>query len=274
MINATVLKLLRRRARGYSRTARTSVSARREEAHRSARPVCGQGSAGAQVPALRRPIDKAVRSKKASAPCRAVQRALERARTLRFVDSIRFKEIEAANLDRTARRSSSKSRGCLLQNAQAVMGRSSPKARAVRMSDGETKATRIGAAGSTRSALRCGFWTGSRVFAWTMRSLAEKLHALYYDLEDVQLYATRITATDFNRLNRALLDEIETRLELISTLKRKYGASIARNTGITAKRARRKNRISSANAEERREQLTAEYARAIRLVYDERSASS
>ena len=86
--------------------------------------------------------------------------------------------------------------------------------------------------------------------------LAEKLHALYYDLEDAA-YTLRDYRNDFS-FEPGMLDEIETRLELISTLKRKYGANIAEILAYRDKSVEELDLIS--NAEERREQLFAEYA--------------
>ncbi len=65
-----------------------------------------------------------------------------------------------------------------------------------------------------------------------------------------------------------MLDEIETRLELISTLKRKYGANIAEILAYREQCIVELDQIN--NAEERRDQLTAEYT-AHKQVYEERS---
>jgi DNA repair protein RecN (Recombination protein N) len=67
-----------------------------------------------------------------------------------------------------------------------------------------------------------------------------------------------------------MLDEIETRLELISTLKRKYGANIAQILAYREKCASELDLID--NAEERREQLAKDYA-AAKAEYDSESAT-
>ena len=67
-----------------------------------------------------------------------------------------------------------------------------------------------------------------------------------------------------------MLDEIESRLELISTLKRKYGASIAEILAYREKSAQELDLID--NAEERREQLAKDYA-AAKDEYDAQSAA-
>jgi DNA repair protein RecN (Recombination protein N) len=96
--------------------------------------------------------------------------------------------------------------------------------------------------------------------------LSEKLHALYYDLEDAS-YTLRSYRTDFS-YEPGMLDEIETRLELISTLKRKYGANIAEILAYREKCIVELDQIT--NAEERRDQLTAQYT-AHKEVYVEQS---
>ena len=88
---------------------------------------------------------------------------------------------------------------------------------------------------------------------------AEKLRDLYYDLEDLS-YTLRDLRAGFSYEPKTL-DDIEWRLETISTLKRKYGASIGE---ILAYLDYAKAELETlTGAEERREALTAAYAEAL-----------
>ena len=179
----------------------------------------------------------------------------ERARRCDLLN-YQIKEIESANLVDGEEEQLEEQRG-LLQNAQAVMegleGASSA------LLGGENDES--GALEAFSVALR--MLDNISRYRADYALLAEKLHALYYDLEDAS-YTLRGYRTDFS-FEPGMLDEIETRLELISTLKRKYGADISEILAYREKSAAELDLIS--NAEERREQLTAEYA-ASRRVYD------
>ena len=171
-----------------------------------------------------------------------------------------IKEIDAANLTIGEEEQLEEQRG-LLQNAQAVM-EGLEGANAALSGD---EAENGGALASFSVALHM-LDSIARLSA-DYQQLSEKLHVLYYDLEDAS-YTLRDYRTDFS-FEPGMLDEIESRLELISTLKRKYGASIEEIVSYRDKSQQELELID--NAEERREQLAADYAAAKR-EYDGLSA--
>ena len=171
-----------------------------------------------------------------------------------------IKEIDAANLTDGEEEQLEEQRG-LLQNAQVVMEGLEGASSALSGDEAENG----GALSAYSLALR--MLDGIARFRGEYQQLAEKLHALYYDLEDAS-YTLRDYKADFT-FEPDMLDEIESRLELISTLKRKYGASIAEILTYRNKGTEELELI--ANADERREQLTADYAKA-KQEYDELSA--
>ena len=171
-----------------------------------------------------------------------------------------IKEIDAANLTIGEEEQLEEQRG-LLQNAQAVM-EGLEGANAALSGD---EAENGGALASFSVALHM-LDSIARLSA-DYQQLSEKLHALYYDLEDAS-YTLRDYRTDFS-FEPGMLDEIESRLELISTLKRKYGASIEEIVSYRDKSQQELELID--NAEERREQLAADYA-AAKKEYDGLSA--
>lgn len=183
----------------------------------------------------------------------------ERARRCDLL-SYQIREIEAANLVPGEEEQLEEQRS-LLQNAQAVLEGLEGASGALLGGDSDEG----GALASFSVALR--LLDGIARFRGDYALLAEKLHALYYDLEDAS-YTLRGYRSDFS-FEPDMLDEIETRLELLSTLKRKYGATISEVLLYRDQSAAELDLIS--NAEERREQLTAEYAEAKR-AYDELSA--
>lgn len=140
----------------------------------------------------------------------------------------------------------------LLQNAQAVVEGLEGASAALTGDEAENG----GALGSFSLALK--HLDGIARYRAEYAALAERLHALYYDLEDAG-FTLRGYKADFN-FEPEMLNEIENRLELISTLKRKYGANIAEILTYARKAAEELELI--ANADERREQLTAEFAQA------------
>ena len=170
--------------------------------------------------------------------------------------SYQIKEIDAANLTIGEEEQLEEQRG-LLQNAQAVM-EGLEGANAALSGD---EAENGGALASFSMALHM-LDSIARLSA-DYQQLSEKLHALYYDLEDAS-YTLRDYRTDFS-YEPDTLDEIETRLELISTLKRKYGANIEEILTYREKSQQELELID--NAEERREQLAADYA-AAKTEYD------
>lgn len=170
--------------------------------------------------------------------------------------SYQIKEIDAANLTIGEEEQLEEQRG-LLQNAQAVM-EGLEGANAALSGD---EAENGGALASFSMALHM-LDSIARLSA-DYQQLSEKLHALYYDLEDAS-YTLRDYRTDFS-YEPDTLDEIETRLELISTLKRKYGANIEEILTYREKSQQELELID--NAEERREQLSADYA-AAKTEYD------
>ena len=179
----------------------------------------------------------------------------------RRCDLLRYQiqEIEAANLVVGEEEQLEEQRS-LLQNAQAVMEGLEGSSGA--LLGGENDET--GALELLSVALHQ--LDGIAQYRADYAQLAEKMHALYYDLEDAG-YTLRSYRTDFS-FEPGMLDEIETRLELISTLKRKYGASIAEILAYREKCIVELDQIT--NAEERRDQLTAQYA-AHKQVYEEQS---
>lgn len=171
-----------------------------------------------------------------------------------------IKEIDTANLTDGEEEQLEEQRG-LLQNAQVVMEGLEGASSALSGDEVENG----GALSAFSVALR--MLDGIARFRGEYQQLAEKLHALYYDLEDAS-YTLRDYKADFT-FEPDMLDEIESRLELISTLKRKYGASIAEILTYRTKGMEELELI--ANADERREQLMADYAKA-KQEYDELSA--
>ena len=155
-----------------------------------------------------------------------------------------IKEIDGANLTDGEEEQLEEQRS-LLQNAQAVMEGLEGASAALSGDEEETE----GALEAFSVALR--MLDGIARFRADYAQLAEKLHALYYDLEDAS-YTLRDYKADF-AFEPGMLDDIETRLELISTLKRKYGSSIAEILSYRVKGAEELELI--ANADERREQL-------------------
>lgn len=177
---------------------------------------------------------------------------------IRRIDLLTYqiKEIDAANLAIGEEEQLEEQRG-LLQNAQAVMEGLEGANAALSGDEGENGGTLA----SFSVALH--MLDGIARLSADYQQLSEKLHALYYDLEDAS-YTLRDYRSDFS-FEPGMLDEIETRLELISTLKRKYGADIAEVLAYRDKSAEELSLIE--NAEERREQLIAEYA-AAKAEYD------
>jgi len=177
---------------------------------------------------------------------------------IRRIDLLTYqiKEIDGANLTDGEEEQLEEQRG-LLQNAQAVM--EGLEGANVALSGDEVENS--GALASFSAALH--MLDGIAQLRTDYQQLSEKLHALYYDLEDAS-YTLRDYKTDFT-FEPGMLDEIETRLELISTLKRKYGANIAQILSYREKSAQELDLID--NAEERREQLAFAFA-AAKEEYD------
>jgi len=182
----------------------------------------------------------------------------ERARRCDLL-SYQIQEIEAANLIVGEEEQLEEQRS-LLQNAQAVMeGLEGSSGALLGGENDETGALELFSVALHQL-------DAIAQYRADYAQLAEKMHALYYDLEDAS-YTLRSYRTDFS-FEPGMLDEIETRLELISTLKRKYGANIAEVLAYREQCIVELDQIN--NAEERRDQLTAEYA-AHKQVYEERS---
>jgi len=177
----------------------------------------------------------------------------------RRCDLLRYQinEIESAALN-DGEEEELEERRSLLQNAQAVMEGLEGAGEA--LNGGEDDGG--GALDALSVALR--MLDGIARFHSDYAQLAEKLHALYYDLEDAG-YTLRDYRNDFS-FEPGMLDEIETRLELLSTLKRKYGANIKEILAYRDESAAELDRIE--NAEERREQLQAEYD-AAKIAYEQ-----
>ncbi len=162
-----------------------------------------------------------------------------------------IKEIESANLTAGEEELLEEQRE-LLQNAQAVMEGLEGAGAAINGDEGETS----GALEMLSVALR--MLDGIGKYRTEYGQLAEKLHTLYYDLEDAA-YSLRDYRNDFS-YDPGMLDEIETRLDLIGTLKRKYGDSI---NEILAFCEKSKSELELlAHAQEHREQLQDDYDKA------------
>jgi len=157
-------------------------------------------------------------------------------------------EIESAGLQDGEEEELEEQRG-LLQNAQAIMEGLEGASDALSGDEDDNG----GALDALSVALR--MLDGIAQYRNEYAQLAEKLHSLYYDLEDAG-FTLRDYRNDFT-FEPGTLDEIESRLELISTLKRKYGANIAEILAYGEESAAELERIE--NAEEHREQLQAEY---------------
>ena len=177
---------------------------------------------------------------------------------IRRIDLLTYqiKEIDAANLT-VGEEEQLEEQRLLLQNAQAVMEGLEGANTALSGDEAESG----GALASFSIALH--MLDGIARLSADYQQLSEKLHALYYDLEDAS-YTLRDYKSDFT-FEPGMLDDIETRLELISTLKRKYGKNIEEILTYRDKSAAELELID--NAEERREQLAAEYA-AAKQEYD------
>ncbi len=174
----------------------------------------------------------------------------ERARRCDLL-AYQIKEIESANLTDGEEEQLEEQRE-LLQNAQAVMEGLEGAGTAISGDEGESS----GALAMLSVALH--MLDGIARYREEYGQLTEKLHSLYYDLEDAA-YSLRDLRSDFS-FEPGMLDEIETRLDLISTLKRKYGESIAEILTFCEKSKEELELLGS--AEERREQLTEDYEKA------------
>ncbi|MPM08441.1 DNA repair protein RecN [bioreactor metagenome] len=179
----------------------------------------------------------------------------ERARRCDLLE-YQINEIDGAKLEIGEEERLEEQRG-LLQNAQAVMEGLEGAGTALSGDGSESS----GALDALSVCLR--LLDGISRFRGEYAQLAEKLHALYYDLEDAA-YTLRDYRNDFS-FEPGMLDEIESRLDLISSLKRKYGKDIAEILTFREKSAKELELIST--AEERREQLQQEYDTAKR-AYD------
>ncbi len=168
-------------------------------------------------------------------------------------------EIESANLTDGEEEALEEQRK-LLQNAQAVMEGLEGASEALNGDEDDNG----GALDAFSVALR--MLDGIAQFRSDYAQLAEKLHTLYYDLEDAS-FTLRDYRNDFT-FEPGMLDEIESRLELVSTLKRKYGANIVEILNYREESIAELERIE--NAEEHREQLVAEYA-AAKTAYEQLS---
>ena len=182
---------------------------------------------------------------------------------IRRIDLLTYQmqEIDAANLTDGEEEQLEEQRG-LLQNAQAVMEGLEGANAALSGDEAEDG----GALASMSIALH--MLDGIARLRADYQQLSDKLHALYYDLEDAS-YTLRDYKADFS-FEPGMLDEIESRLELISTLKRKYGANIAEILAYREKINEELDLID--NAEERREKLAKDYA-AAKVEYDTESAA-
>jgi len=180
----------------------------------------------------------------------------ERARRCDLLE-YQINEIDGAKLEIGEEERLEEQRG-LLQNAQAVMEGLEGAGTALSGDGSESS----GALDALSVCLR--LLDGISRFRGEYTQLSEKLHALYYDLEDAA-YTLRDYRNDFS-FEPGMLDEIESRLDLISSLKRKYGKDIAEILTFREKSAKELELIST--AEERREQLQLEYDSAKR-IYDE-----
>ncbi len=180
---------------------------------------------------------------------------------IRRCDLLKYQinEIESTNLNDGEEEELEEQRG-LLQNAQAVMEGLEGASEALNGDDDDNG----GALDTLSVALR--MLDGIAQFRSDYAQLAEKLHALYYDLEDAG-FTLRDYRNDFS-FEPGMLDEIESRLELISTLKRKYGANIAEILNYREESIAELERIE--NAEEHREQLKAQYD-AAKVAYEQLS---
>ena len=174
----------------------------------------------------------------------------ERARRCDLL-AYQIKEIESANLTDGEEEQLDEQRE-LLQNAQAVMEGLEGAGTAISGDEGESS----GALAMLSVALH--MLDGIAKYREEYGQLTEKLHSLYYDLEDAA-YSLRDLRSDFS-FEPNMLDEIETRLDLISTLKRKYGESIAEVLSFCEKSREELELLGS--AEERREQLLEDYEKA------------
>ncbi len=171
----------------------------------------------------------------------------ERARKCDLLE-YQINEIDGAKLENGEEERLEEQRG-LLQNAQAVMEGLEGAGSALSGDGSESS----GALDALSVCLR--LLDGISRFRGEYAQLSEKLHAMYYDLEDAA-YTLRDYRNDFS-FEPGMLDEIESRLDLISSLKRKYGANITEILAFREKSAKELELIST--AEERREQLQQEY---------------
>ena len=100
---------------------------------------------------------------------------------------------------------------------------------------------------------------GIRAYSAEYAAVADQLRDLYYNLEDAA-YTVRDLRSGFT-YDPELLEQIEWRLETISTLKKKYGASIAEILAYRERIGEEYEQLQ--NYEQRRESLAADYDAAL-----------
>ena len=205
--------------------------------------------AGGEVSAAKDRVQAAYRQ--ASAAGKALSAAVtdERERERRIdLLAYQIREIDGANLTEGEDDSLNEQRR-VLQNAQAIMQALETAAEVL---NGEDNALQ-------RLSVAAHAMEGIGEYQKEYGEVAAKLRDLYYDLEDTA-YTVRDLRGGFT-FEPDTLDQIEWRLEAISTLKKKYGATIKEI--LSYRESIGQEYESLQTFEERREALSAQYASAL-----------
>lgn len=168
----------------------------------------------------------------------------------RRIDLIAYqmREIDAANLVDGEEETLNEQRG-ILQNAQSIM--QSLEVAAEILNGDENALSLLSTAMHVMD--------GVRSFHKDYSESADRLKDLYYNLEDVA-YTVRDLRSGFS-YSPEELDQVEQRLDAISTLKKKYGASIGDMLSYRAEIGEEYERLQ--NYEQRQELLAKEYTEAL-----------
>ena len=162
--------------------------------------------------------------------------------------SYQIREIDAANLVDGEEETLSEQRR-MLQNSQAIMQALEESSERLN-GDGRVLAELSGALHAL---------DGIRAYHGDYAAASDRLRDLYYNLEDLA-YTVRDLRSEFT-YDPDTLEQIEWRLETISTLKKKYGANIAEILTYREQIGEEYEQLQ--NFEQRRESLAADYAAAL-----------
>ncbi len=162
--------------------------------------------------------------------------------------SYQIREIDAANLIDGEEETLAEQRR-MLQNAQAIM----------QALDGSSEILNGDERVLSELSGALHALDGIRAYHGDYAAVADRLRDLYYNLEDLA-YTVRDLRSEFI-YDPDTLEQIEWRLETISTLKKKYGANIAEISTYREKIGEEYEQLQ--NFEQRRESLASDYAAAL-----------